>query len=99
MDHILRDLYQGKYAAFEKPLRQTTEYRQTLDIIIRIEAAFKKELPPELYSQFKDYMEAMELLSCLNDEEVFIEGFRLAIQLMVAGLSIDISSMLSEENK
>ena len=87
MDQILRDLYQGKYAAFEKPFCQTPEYQRALEVANRIEKAFKEKLSPELYSQFKDYMEAMVLISCLNDEDTFIEGFRLAIQIMLAGLS------------
>ena len=99
MDQILRDLYRGNYAIFEKSFCRTPEHQQTLDAIHRIEEVFREELSPELFAHFKEYMEATELLSYLNDEDVFIEGFRLATQLMVAGLSTDVLSKLHQEKE
>ena len=84
MENILKDLYFGKYAAFERRFAPNSDHAAAIDKVVALEDALIEKLPNELVDQFREYSNAVADLASLSGEEEFEEGYKLGVRMMLA---------------
>lgn len=81
---ILRDLFYGNYAAFERIFARDSEQAKALGIVVDLEKKLKKVLPAELQILFKLYDDAVADLASVSNIDSFVEGYQLGVNLILA---------------
>ena len=84
MDNILKDLYFGRYVAFERKFEPSSSHAEAIDRVVELEETLMNDLPSDLLVQFRTYSNAVADLASITAEEEFEEGFRLGVRIMVA---------------
>ena len=80
MDTI-KELYYGNLHPYDCDIKKGSELDQLANLMLRLEAELKEKLnqkETELFNKLKD---AWSELTCLNECENFINGFRLGARL------------------
>ena len=97
MDRIIRELYRGNYEVFDHKYRYNAEHKKTLDDVERLETELVRFLPDEGKALFREYSNACGMLSCITCEDVFLEGYRLGVRIILAAFSdIDADGIMPE---
>lgn len=86
MNNILKDIYHGDYTVFNHKQRKGTPFAITLDKMNELESKIREALPDGLRDTFDKYVSAQAELSEMVCEEDFITGYRLGVQLILAGI-------------
>ena len=85
MDTI-KELYYGNIHPYEREIKKDSEIARLAKLVLRHDTELRKTLnesETELFGKLKD---AWSELTCLNEYENFIIGFRLGVQLMTEAL-------------
>ena len=80
-------LYNGEYTCVEKTASKDKRYTDNLSKCISIEEKLEKILDAETYSLVEKLIEHHNLLGIVELEETFIEGFSLAVSLLLEAIS------------
>ena len=83
MRDILRDLYYGNYAAFERTYTQESEQSKVLGIVVDLEEKLRNMLSEEQRALFKQYDDAVADLASVSNADCFVEGCRLGVNLIL----------------
>ena len=84
MRDILRDLYYGNYAAFERTYSRESEQAKALGIVVDLEEKLRSMLSEEQKALFKQYDDAVADLASVSDADCFVEGYQLGVNLILA---------------
>ena len=84
MRDILRDLYFGRYAAFERTYSHESEYAQALGVVVDLEEKLRNILSEEQKTLFKQYDSAVADLASVSNANCFEEGYQLGVNLILA---------------
>ena len=79
---IIKSLYNGDYTCIEKP-----KYSKTLSKCTSLQEELMCLVDKETFSRIDNVLDCMNELSDIEAEEAFIEGFSLAISLLLEALS------------
>lgn len=66
MDNILKDLYFGRYAAFERKIEPSSSHAEAIDKVVELEEALMNDLPSELLQRFRTYSNAVTDLASIT---------------------------------
>ena len=84
MQDILRDLYYGNYAAFERTYSRESEQAKALGIVVDLEEKLQNVLSEEQRALFKQYDDAVADLASISNADCFVEGYQLGVNLILA---------------
>lgn len=84
MRDILRDLYYGNYAAFERTYSRESEQAKALGIVVDLEERLRSMLSEEQKALFKQYDDAVADLASVSNADCFVEGYQLGVNLILA---------------
>lgn len=87
MDQIIRDIFGGRFDAFEREYQAKPEYKNALDEILRIGQEIESVAPEGLMPLIRQYSDACSNLSNIACEEEYLRGYRLGAQMMLAAFS------------
>ena len=90
--NILESLWMGNISPIERPIVPGSQYHQTLHRTIEAEEQLKSTAPPQQKKVLQIYSELEAELQGVAEYEAFSIGFRLGMQLLLAGLEIKKSS-------
>ena len=82
----IKELYYGNIHPYEREIKKDSEIDRLAKLVLKHDAELRKTLnesETELFGKLKD---AWAELSGLNECECFVNGFRLAMQLMAESL-------------
>ena len=85
MDTI-KELYYGNINPCERDVKPDSENDKLAKLVLRLDAQLRQSLNESEAETFGKLKDAWTELSCLNECEDFINGFRLGIRLMVEAL-------------
>lgn len=80
-------LYNGEYTFIERPVTKDSRYTDNLSKCISIEDKLEKIVDKETFALIDKTLECQNELSAIEMEEVFVEGFSLAISLVLEAIS------------
>ena len=86
MRDILRDLYCGNYAAFERTYTRESEQAKALGIVVDLEEKLRNMLLEEQKAVFKQYYDAVADLASVSNADSFVEGYQLGVNLILAAM-------------
>lgn len=84
---IIKSLYNGDYTCIEKPIVENSKYSKVLSKCTSLQEELMHLVDKETFSRFDNVLDCMNELSDIEAEESFIEGFSLAISLLLEALS------------
>ncbi len=80
-------LYNGEYTFIERPISKDSRYTDILSKCISIEDKLEKLVDKETFDLIPKALEYQNEMSSVEMEEAFIEGFSLAVSLLLESLS------------
>ena len=80
-------LYNGEYTFIERPASKDSRYTDNLSKCIYIEDKLEKLVDTETFDLITKALEYQNEMSSVEMEEAFIEGFSLAVSLLLESLS------------
>jgi len=80
-------LYNGEYTFIERPISKDSRYTDILSKCISIEDKLEKIVDKETFDLITKSLEYQNEMSSVEMEEAFIEGFSLAVSLLLESLS------------
>ena len=80
-------LYNGEYTFIERPVTKDSRYTDNLSKCISIEDKLEKIVDKETFDLITKALEYQSEMSSVEMEEAFIEGFSLAVSLLLESLS------------
>ncbi len=80
-------LYNGEYTFIERPISKDSRYTDTLSKCISIEDKLEKLVDKETFDLITTALEYQNEMSSVEMEEAFIEGFSLAVSLLLEAIS------------
>ena len=83
----IKSLYNGDYTCIEKPVLENSKYSRTLSKCISLQEELLHLVDKKTFSLIDNVLDCMKELSDIESEEAFIEGFSLAISLLLEALS------------
>ena len=83
----IKSLYNGDYTCIEKPIVENSKYSKALSKCTSLQEELRRSVDKETFSRFDNVWDCMNELSDIEAEESFIEGFSLAISLLLEALS------------
>ena len=86
MKNILSEIYHGSYDVLKRKDRKGTAFVETLNRMNELEAAIRKVLPDDVKEAFDAYIQAQADLADMACEEDFISGYKLGVQMLLAGI-------------
>lgn len=81
--YILDKLWRGKLSPSEQCVNYGSEYCNTQDIAHSKERKISAELSEEGKRLFQEYQELQERLSAISEEDMFVNGFRIGVGLIL----------------
>ena len=93
MRDILRDLYYGNYAAFERTYTWESEQSKALAIVVDLEEKLRNMLSEEQKAVFKQYDDAVADLASVSNADSFVEGYQLGVNLILAAIPEHMESL------
>ena len=86
MMDILKELYFGNIQPSERSIKEGSRY-QELEMETRaLETAFRSELSPEGKKVYDAFIQKQGEMIEISECDAFIKGFRLGMELLLAGL-------------
>ena len=83
----IKSLYNGDYTCIEKPIVENSKYSKALSKCTSLQEELMRSVDKETFSRFDNVLDCMNELSDIESEEAFIEGFALAVSLLLEALS------------
>ena len=83
----LLSIFNGDYSCIERPNSKDKRYTENLSKCISIEENLEKILEPDTYSLVEKLLEYHNIMSIVELEDTFVEGFSLAVTLLLEALS------------
>lgn len=83
----LLSIFNGDYSCIERPTSKDKRYTENLSKCISIEENLEKILEPDTYSLVEKLLEYHNIMSIVELEDTFVEGFSLAVTLLLEALS------------
>ncbi len=80
-------LYNGEYTFIERPISKDSRYTDNLSKCISIEDKLEKLVDTETFDLITKALEYQNEMSSVEMEEAFIEGFSLAVSLLLEAIS------------
>ncbi len=81
---ILENLYHGNINPCElEQLQKRSDYKDALVLVNRVQEKIEATLDEEQKKLFENYTACSDKLSLIIEEEIFKEGFRLAVKIMM----------------
>lgn len=80
-------LYNGEYTFIERPVTKDSRYTDNLSKCISIEDKLEKLVDTETFDLITKALEYQNEMSSVEMEEAFIEGFSLAVSLLLEAIS------------
>ena len=80
---IIEDLYYGRIAPYEMNISATTEYQKLKVLADRNEELWRESLSDEQKELLEKLIETGTDISSISERDMFINGFRLGIKLMI----------------
>lgn len=87
MYELLQKLYRGELNPSNGGTPDSQEFKTLAEELTRVEAAlFRKTcaLSPDIAEKYRDFLHDYNYLMDMEQEQSFIDGFRLGVQLMTA---------------
>lgn len=78
----MKNLYYDRIFPYQKHIPKTQEYEDTLELFSVAEGELREQMTAKEEAMFIDYRSYVERLSMLQNEECFVQGMSLGIQLM-----------------
>lgn len=79
----LENLYHGNNPSESESLQGREDYKQSILLVTRTQEKVKDALTDEQMGLFDNYIMNAEELSTIIEEEMFKEGFRLGVKIMM----------------
>lgn len=79
-------LFNGEYTFIERPCTKDSRYTENLSKCISIEDKLEKLVDTETFDLINKALEYQNEMSSVEIEEAFIEGFSLAVSLLLESL-------------
>ena len=80
---IIEDLYYGRIAPYEMNISATTEYQKLKALADRNEDLLRQTLSDEQKELLEKLIEFVTDISSISERDMFINGFRLGVKLMI----------------
>ena len=81
--YVLRDLWRGEISPTDRRVRQGSEYQQRAAEVRKQMMEFAQVLSPEDKKRMEAINDEKHSLSMMEEEDVFIYGFRLGARMML----------------
>ena len=81
--YVLRDLWRGEISPTDRRVRQGSEYQQRAAEVRKQMMEFAQVLSPEDKKRMEAINDERHGLSMMEEEDVFIYGFRLGARMML----------------
>ena len=85
---FLKEFWNGNIAPGEGRYHSKKEYKEAWKLVEQTEDKLKELLTGEAWELFTSYQDAERTAGCISDTDIFIEGFRMGIMLMLDVLVI-----------
>lgn len=82
-------LYNGDYSCIERPIPKDSRYSKALSKCTNLQENLAQLVDKEPFSLIEKVLEYQSELSGIEMEEVFTEGFSLAVSLLLEAISKD----------
>lgn len=80
-------LYNGEYTFIERPVTKDSRYTDNLSKCISIEDKLEKIVDKETFDLITKALEYQNEMSSIEIEQAFVEGFSLAVSLLLEAIS------------
>lgn len=80
---IIEDLYYGRISPYEMSISATPEYQKLKALADRNEDSLRESLSDEQREMLEKLIETVTDISSISERDMFINGFRLGIKLMI----------------
>ena len=80
---IIEDLYYGRIAPYERSISATPEYQKLKVLADRNEDLLRESLSDEQKELLEKLIESITDISSISEWDMFINGFRLGMKLMM----------------
>ena len=80
---IIEDLYYGRISPYEMSISATPEYQKLKTLADRNENLLRESLSDEQKELLDKLIESVTDISSISERDMFINGFRLGIKLMI----------------
>lgn len=80
-------LYNGEYTCIEKTIPKDSKYAKTLSKCTNLQEKLAQLVDKETFALIDKTLECQSELSAIEMEEVFTEGFSLAVSLLLEAIS------------
>lgn len=80
-------LYNGDYSCIERPIPKDSKYAKALSKCTDLQEKLAQLVDKETFSLIEKVLEYQSELSAIEMEEVFTEGFSLAVSLLLEAIS------------
>ncbi|MEI3357304.1 MAG: DUF6809 family protein [Clostridia bacterium] len=80
-------LYNGDYSCIERPIPKNSKYDKALSKCTGLQEKLAQLVDKETFSLIEKVLEYQSELSAIEMEEVFTEGFSLAVSLLLEAIS------------
>lgn len=84
---ILHELWYGNIYPSERPIKKDSEYAQALHKVADEKDRLLPSLSSELQKGIEKLLDVQMEAAVIAERDAFVMGFRLAVQIMVDGLS------------
>lgn len=80
-------LYNGEYTCIEKPIPKDSKYTKMLSKCTNLQEKLAQLVDKETFALIDKTLEYQNELSAIEMEEIFTEGFSLAVSLLLEAIS------------
>ena len=80
---IIEDLYYGRISPYEMSISTTPEYQKLKALADRNEDSLRESLSGEQKEMLDKLIENVTDISSISERDMFINGFRLGVKLMI----------------
>ena len=80
---IIEDLYYGHISPYEMSISAAPEYQKLKALADRNEDLLRESLSDEQKELLDKFIEAVTDISSISERDMFINGFRLGVKLMI----------------
>ena len=80
---IIEDLYYGRISPYEMSISATPEYQKLKTLADRNEDLLRESLSDEQKELLEKLIETVTDISSISERDMFINGFRLGVKLMM----------------
>ena len=81
---IIEDLYYGRISPYEMSISATPEYQKLKALADRNEDSLRESVSDEQKEMLDKLIETVTDISSISERDMFINGFRLGVKLMIA---------------